>query len=265
MPQVENKGVKVYYDSYGEGVPIVFLHPFSTNGGIWYFQTFPFAQTNRVVVIDHRGHGRSDKPTTGYSIQEHASDTIAVLDALNIDRAILVGNSIGGMIALQVNLDQPQRVIGNFILSSGTGLGADMPPEAGEAFQKDYLGAFGALLEGAVSARSKRERPEILQVMKAHFSVPANFPKHVFDSATADPNGVFGWNIKDRLSSIKAPTLVVGGAEDQATTVAHNKALADNIPGAELRVVQDIGHFYQLERPSEFNEILRGFVSRLAH
>ena len=264
MPHAENKGVKIYYDSYGDGVPIVFLHPFSTNGGIWYFQTFPFAQTNRVIVIDHRGHGRSDKPKTGYSIPEHASDVVAVLDALKVDRAVFVGNSIGGMIALQLNLDQPQRVIGNLILSSGTGLGEAMPPEAAEAFQNDYIGAFGALLEGTVSARSKRERPEILAVMKGHFSVASNFPKQVFDASTSDPSGVFGWNIKDRLSSIQAPTLIVAGEEDQATTVAHNQFLADNIPGAEIRVLKDIGHFYQLERPSEFNELLRGFVGRLA-
>nr|5EGN_A Chain A, Esterase [uncultured bacterium]5EGN_B Chain B, Esterase [uncultured bacterium]5EGN_C Chain C, Esterase [uncultured bacterium]5EGN_D Chain D, Esterase [uncultured bacterium]5EGN_E Chain E, Esterase [uncultured bacterium]5EGN_F Chain F, Esterase [uncultured bacterium]5EGN_G Chain G, Esterase [uncultured bacterium]5EGN_H Chain H, Esterase [uncultured bacterium] len=261
MPHVENDGVKIYYDSYGEGVPIVFLHPFSTNGGIWYFQTFPFAQTNHVIVIDHRGHGRSDKPATGYSIMEHADDVVAVLDALKVDRAVFVGNSIGGMIAMQLNLDHPQRVIGNLILSSGTGLGEGMPPEAGAAFQNDYIGAFGGLLEGAVSARSKRERPEILAVMKAHFSVPSNFPKHVFDAATADPNGVFAWNIKDRLSSIQAPTLVVAGEEDLVTTVANNQLLADNIPGAELRVINDVGHFYQLERPSEFNELLRGFVA----
>lgn len=265
MPYAENQGVKVYYDTYGEcSPPIVFLHPFSTNGGIWYYQTYPFAKTNKVVVIDHRGHGRSDKPQSGYAIQQHAQDVVAVLDALNIPKAVLVGNSIGGMIAMQVSLDAPGRVIGNLILSSGTGLGEGIPPEAAEAFQKDYIGAFGGLLEGAVSARSKREKPEIVDVMKSHFQVQANFPKHVFDSATTDPNGVFGWNIKDKLGAITQPTLIIAGAEDMATPVAANQYLADHIPGAEIRVVPDIGHFYQLERPSEFNEALRGFLRKVA-
>ena len=158
MPYADNKGVKIYYDSYGEGVPIVFLHPWTTNGGIWYYQAFPFARTNQVIVIDHRGHGRSDKPKSGYSIQDHTADVLAVLDAAKVRRAVLVGNSIGGMMVMQLNLDQPDRVIGNLILSSGTGLGEGMPPEAGEAFQKDYEGAFGGLLESALSAKSKRER-----------------------------------------------------------------------------------------------------------
>ena len=263
MPLAQNGAVKVYYDNYGQGTPIVFLHPWSTNGGIWYYQTFPFAQTNQVIVIDHRGHGRSDKPTSGYSIQEHAGDVRAVLDAAGVRKAILVGNSIGGMIAMQFTLDNPDRVIGQLILSSGTGLGKDMPKEAAAAFQTDYLGTFGALMEGAVAAKTKRERPEILEVMRAHFAVQSNFPKHVFDSAIADPNGVFNWNIETKLSTIRKPTLVVAGEEDQATPVAANKFLADNIPDARLITVKDVGHFHQLEKPLEFNATLKEFAGRL--
>jgi 3-oxoadipate enol-lactonase len=263
MPYADNNGVKIFYDTYGEGTPIVFLHPWTTNGYIWYYQVFPFARTNKVIVIDHRGHGRSDKPRSGYSIQEHARDVTAVLDAAKVERAVLVGNSIGGMIAMQFTLDNAHRVLGQLILSSGTGLGEGMPKEAADAFAKDFEGTFGALLEGAVSAKSKRERPEILEVMKAHFMVQSNFPKYVFDSAMADPNGVFGWNIKDRLSTIHRPTIVIAGEEDNATPVAANKFLADNIPGAKLTVVKDVGHFHQLEKPLEFNAALKEFVSEL--
>ena len=263
MPYADNRGTKIFYDTYGQGTPIVFLHPWTTNGYIWYYQVFPFALTNQVIVVDHRGHGRSDKPKSGYAISEHASDVAAVLDAVNADRAVLVGNSIGGMIAMQFSLDNPSRVIGNVILSSGTGLGEGMPKEAAQAFAQDFEGTFSALLEGAVSAKSKRERPEILEVMRAHFRVKSNFPKHVFDASMADPNGVFGWNIKTRLSSIRTPTLVIAGEEDNATPVAANKFLADNIPGAKLRVVKDVGHFHQLEKPLEFNATLKEFVSAL--
>ena len=263
MAYADNNGTKIFYDVYGQGTPIVFLHPWTTNGYIWYYQVFPFARTNQVIAVDHRGHGRSDKPKSGYSIQEHARDVAAVLDAERIDRAILVGNSIGGMIAMQFALDNPNRVIGQLILSSGTGLGEEMPKEAAAAFVKDFEGTFSALLGGAVSAKSKRERPEILEVMNAHFRVQSNFPKHVFDSSMADPNGVFGWNIKNRLSSIRTPTLVVAGEEDNATPVAANKFLADNIPGAKLSVVKDVGHFHQLEKPLEFNAALKEFVDSL--
>ena len=264
MAYAQNGAVKIFYDSYGEGTPIVFLHPWSTNGYIWYFQIFPFARTSQVVVVDHRGHGRSDKPANGYSIQEHSSDVRAVLDAAGIAKAILVGNSIGGMIALQFNLDNPDRVIGNLILSSGTAMSEGLPKEAFDAMRKDPDATFGALLEGTVSAKSKRDRPEILEVMKSHFAVQSNFPRHVFESAMADPNGVFNWNIKSRLSSIRKPTLVIAGEEDQATTPAANKFLADNIPGAKFSVVKDVGHFHQLEKPLEFNATLKEFIAGLS-
>jgi pimeloyl-ACP methyl ester carboxylesterase len=265
MPYADSShGVKVFYDTYGQGVPVVFLHPWTTNGYIWYFQVFSFAQTRQVVVVDHRGHGRSDKPKDGYAIQEHARDVAAVLDALKIQKAVLVGNSIGGMIAMQFNLDYPDRVIGNVIVSSGTALGENMPKEVAQEFKNNYEGTFSALLDGAVSAKTKRERPEILETMKAHFRVPSNFPKYVFDSAMADPNGVFNWNIKDRLSTIRKPTLVLAGEEDQATPVAANKFLADNIPGAKLSIIKDVGHLYQLEKPAEFNEVLKGFIASVS-
>jgi pimeloyl-ACP methyl ester carboxylesterase len=263
MPYADNGGVKIFFDTYGKGTPIVFLHPWTTSGYIWYFQIFPFARTNQVVAIDHRGHGRSDKPASGYSIQTHASDVAAVFDTLKIDKAILVGNSIGGMIAMQFTLDHPDRVIGQFILSSGTGLGEGMPKEVSAAFRSNYEATFGALLDGTISAKTRRERGEIVEVMKSHFLVESNFPRHVFDSSFADPEGVFNWNIKNRLAAIKAPTVVYAGAEDQATPVAANQFLADNIPGAKLHVIKDVGHFFQLEKPLEFNAALKEFVSTL--
>src|SRR2546425_11320386 len=169
MPYVKRGGVNIYYETYGKGFPIVFLHPFSTNGYIWYFQTFSFARTNQCVVIDERGHGRSDKPQQGYAMKEMAADVVSVLDELKINKTVLVGNSIGGMIVMQFNLDAPDRVAGNVIVSSGTNLGAGMPPEAMAAFQKDLGGAFGGLIEGAGSAKTKRERPGIGGLMQGQF------------------------------------------------------------------------------------------------
>lgn len=264
MPYAKRGGVNIYYETYGKGFPIVFLHPFSTNGYIWYFQTFTFAQTNQCIIVDERGHGRSDKPQQGYAIKEMAADVGAVLDDLKISKAILVGNSIGGMIAMQFNLDNPDRVAGNVIVSSGTNIAAGMPPEAKAAFQKDPVGTFGALVDGAFSAKTKRERPELLDLMKGHFIVEDNFPRHAFFAAIADPSGVFNWNISDRLKDIRKPTLILAGEEDQATPVAANKFLADNIPGAQLRVLKDVGHFYQLEKSADFNRDLAQFVKQVA-
>ena len=265
MPYVNSDGVNIYYESYGQGVPIVFLHAFSTNGYIWYFQIFPFAQTNQAVFIDQRGHGRSDKPQQGYSIQQNAKDVGAVMDGLGIDRAVLVGNSIGGMIALQFSLDYPERVLGNLILSSGTGLYKYIPNEAMEVLQSDgYVEAFNEILDVCISAKSKQNRGEILDVMKSQFLAESIFPRHSYMASVKDPSGVFNWDITDRLKEISVPTLVLAGAEDLAVPVEVNKVLADNIPGAELRVIPEVGHFYQLEQPRAFSEELRGFVKKVS-
>jgi len=156
-------------------------------------------------------------------------------------------------------------------LSSGTGLSKNMPKDAAEAFKNNFEATFSALLERAVSARSKRGRPEILEVMRARFMVQSNLPKYVFDSDTADPNGVFSWNIESRLREICKPTIVLAGAEDQATpagsgnpvTVAASKLVADNIPGAKASVIKEVGHFYQLEKSAEFNAAVKQFIASL--
>lgn len=264
MPYVNRDGVNIYYESYGSGLPIVFLHPWSTNRYIWTFQLLEFAKTHQCIVEDHRGHGLSDKPETGYGVTEMAADVIGILDDAGIDRAILVGNSIGGMIAMQTSLDAPDRVIGNLILSSGTNLAAGTPPEVAEAMQQDWRGVFSGLLDAAISAKSKAERPEILAYADGCFRVDDNFTEKVFWASMADPEGVFNWNISERLKDIQAPTLIIAGEEDGATTPEQNQFLADNIPGAEIKFHKDIAHFCQLENPNLFNTILRDFVGKIA-
>ena len=263
MPHVHRDGVNIYYESYGSGTPIVFLHPFSTNGYIWYFQIFSFAQNYQCISVDHRGHGRSDKPESGYAIAEMAADVAAILDATGNEKAVLVGNSIGGMIAMQFNLDFPDRVLGTAIVSSGTNLAAGMPPEAMQAFQQDLNGAFGGLMEGAVSAKTKQDKPEILDLIKASFAVDDNFTEQVFFANAADPNGVFNWNISDQLRNITKPTIIFAGEEDQATPVEANQFLADNIPNARIKILKDVGHFYQLEKPADFNADLAQFLKQV--
>ncbi len=265
MPYVNSDGVNIYYETYGQGTPIVFLHPFSFNGYIWYFQIFSFARTNQCVVIDDRGHGRSEKPQQGYSIPQMAKDLAAVLDHLGIDRAVLVGNSIGGMIAMQFSLDYPDRSLGNLILSSATGQSRNIPPEMmAELEGADYQEHFGQLIDFCLSGKSMRDRRELLDTGKAHVMVEDNLPRHAYMSSIKDPEGVFHWNITHRLNEISNPTLIIAGEEDRATPVAANKELAEGIPGAELRIIPQVGHLYQLEQPLEFNEALREFVNRVA-
>jgi pimeloyl-ACP methyl ester carboxylesterase len=161
------------------------------------------------------------------------------------------------------NVPYFHRVLANVIVSSGTNLAAGMPDAAKVAFQKDPIGAMGALLAGAFSAKSKREKPELPELMRANFAVEDNFPRHTCLAAITDPGGAFNWNISDELKNIRKPTLVLAGEDDQSTPVVVNKFLADHIPGAQLRVIKDVGHFCQLESPAMFNHELAQFVKQV--
>jgi len=263
MPHVNRAGVNIYYESFGSGLPLVFLHPWTTNRFIWAFQIMEFARDHRCIAVDHRGHGQSDKPDSGYALTEMADDVVAILDHAGVDKAILIGNSIGGMIAMQTSLSAPQRVLGNLILSSGTNIGANAPPEMAEAMQSDWRGMFSGLLDAAVSQRSKADRPEIGTFMEACFRVENNFNEKVFFASVADPGGVFAWNISEQLKDISQPTLVIAGEEDGATSIEQNQFIADNIPNAEIKIYPEVGHFCQLEQPLSFNSDLRGFIARV--
>ena len=264
MPYAIRNGVNIDYETYGKGPAIVFLHPFSTNGYVWCFQFFSFALSHQCIVVDERGHGRSDKPDQGYAIEDMAADLKAVFEDLQIDKSITVGNSIGGMVAMQFNLDYPELVAGNLLLSSTTGLAEGLPAEAREAFQAYLNGApFSALIQGMVSNKTKTERPEIVDMMNALFDSEDNFPKRIFTAATTDPGGVFNWNITERLNEIHKPTLVLAGEEDLTAGVAASKILADNIPNAQFKIIRDVGHFCQLERPEVFNHELREFIKHV--
>jgi 3-oxoadipate enol-lactonase len=263
MPYVERNGVKVYYESFGQGAPLVFLHPITTNRYIWANQLFAFGIDHRVILIDHRGHGISDKPAHGYAISEMAADVVAILDDAGVDKAVLVGNSLGGMIAIQTNLDAPDRIIANLILSSGTNLAAGVPPGAGQAFVDNFEATLDAMFEGATSARTKRERAEVCDFVAGAYRVQDNFTRAVLLASARDPNGVFNWNITDRLKDIRRPTLVIAGEEDQTMPAAVTRRLADNIPGARFKIVPEVGHFYQVERPADFNNDLRDFLKQV--
>ena len=91
------------------------------------------------------------------------------------------------------------------------------------------------------------------------------FPRRVALACLEDPHGVWRWNITDRLHEVTQPTLILVGEEDEATPVAANRFLAEWIPGAELRVLKEVSHCYQLEKPLEFNQVLEEFVATHGH
>jgi pimeloyl-ACP methyl ester carboxylesterase len=265
MPFVEREhGVRVQYDDYGQGLPLVFLHGYSCNAWIWTYQVPLLAHRYRCIVIEARGHGRSSKPLSGYAIQDMAADDAAVLAALGIDRAILVGNSMGGMRAMQICLDNPDLVAANLIISSATNLTRFVDStDLLRDLRTKYEEMSDEFVRRCFSQRTRRERPEICHLLKNNLLDSVAFPRRVACALVEHPDGVWNWDITPRLAEISQPTLIVVGEEDEATPVEANRILAEHMPNADLQIIPDVAHMYQIEQPLAFNQALENFVARL--
>lgn len=110
MPTVQSNGINLYYETHGEGQPLLFIHGLGSSSRDWEFQVPAFSISYQVITFDLRGHGQSDKPTGPYSMAMFAADTASLLRALAIDQAHVVGLSLGGGIAFQLAVEAPQIV-----------------------------------------------------------------------------------------------------------------------------------------------------------
>ncbi|QDK36182.1 alpha/beta fold hydrolase [Bdellovibrio sp. NC01] len=256
MPFAQQSGVNIYFETYGSGTPVVLLHPFSTNRYFWSRQIFTLAQKHRVIVIDLRGHGLSDKPASGYSIPKLALDVEAVLKAVGDEKAVVVGVSVGGMIAMQLALQSPQYVKALVLISCGTNLAPYVPAVALQAYQERFEAAFGFMLQGSLSERTKTEKPEIFEYLNSVFRTQDNFTKESYLASLRDSEGIFNWNILDSLKEIQVPTFVFAGASDQAVPLEAVRTLSHAIPHASFKIVPDVGHYYPLEQADQFNRDL---------
>lgn len=263
MPHAQRQGLRIYYESFGRGDAVVFLHPLATNRYFWVHQMFAFAREHRAIAVDHRGHGLSSRPASGYGIGEMGRDLVAVLDHARVEQAVLVGVSAGSMVALQTALDAPHRVSALVLVSVATNLAPNIPPEVRIAYRERFEAAFDAMLRGSLSDGTTRERPEVARFLADVIRVPDAFDAAVFQSCIADPDGVFDWNVAHRLGEICKPVLVIAGEEDRAMPLETIRALSAGIAGAEFRIAKGVGHYYPLERPAAFNDALAAFLREL--
>ena len=118
MPKLETNGVRIHYEEVGAGPPVVLGHSFLCSGEMWRPQIEPLAERHRVINIDHRGHGRSGALTNPFDLYDMVGDVTAVLDHLEVERAIWAGLSIGGMVAMRAAIAVPERVAGLILVDT---------------------------------------------------------------------------------------------------------------------------------------------------
>lgn len=237
---VVHDGARIWYASFGAGAPVILLHGGLSNGEAWGNQVPALVRAGRrVILIDSRGHGRSSRDERPFTYELMASDVVAVMDALRIPRAAVVGWSDGGIIGLVMALKTPERLTRVFAF------GANMDP-SGNIPNVDAVPNF-ARYEALAAADYRRLSPT-----PDGFTAFAQAVSRMWD---AEPH----YTAAD-LARIHTPVAIVDGDHDEAIKREHTEYLARAIPGAKLIILPGASHFAMWQTPAAFNAAMSGFL-----
>jgi 3-oxoadipate enol-lactonase len=256
--------VRIAWEELGSGTgdPVLFVHGLGYERHGWGPAPELLAERYRVLVFDNRGVGESDVPPAPYTVAGMAADALAVLDAAGVERAHVIGASLGGMISQELVLAAPERV-DRLVLCCTTpgGTHAYPMPEktqlAFAAFAADPSErGFRLLVENALAERTVQARPELVDEILAYRL--AHRPP--LDGWQAQAFAAFGFDTNGRLAEIRAPTLVIHGTADNVVDHRNAQLIADAIPGARLELVPGTGHVFMWEQPERFVELVTEFL-----
>lgn len=264
-------GIKLHYEQTGAGTPIVFVHEFAGDCRTWEPQVRHFSRRYRCIAYNARGYPPSDVPADveQYSQQRARDDILSVLDALGIERAHIVGNSMGGFATLHFGIAHSRRALS--LVIAGCGYGAH--PSQYAQFQAQSRELANSMRERGMAhvAATYGHGPSRLQLKAKD---PRGFDEFVRQfsehSAEGSANTMLGYQARRpslydlgaELASITAPALIVAGDEDDAV-LEPSLMMKRTIPGAALVVLPNSGHMTNLEEPALFNRLLEDFFHQV--
>jgi len=236
----EVNGIQMYYATYGAGDPVLLIHGGLGNADIWANQVADLMQDHLVIVADSRGHGRSTRTEEPFGYDLMASDYLALLDYLKVDKVDLVGWSDGGIIGLDIAMSQPERL--DHLFAHAANITTDgVDPTVGDdpVFMGIYVGWMA-------------EDYARLSPTPDQFDA---FVEQISGMWASQPN----WT-DDQVKAITVPVAVVVGDHDEAILPAHTEKIAALIPGAKLVILPEASHFAMLQAPAEYTAAIRAFI-----
>jgi 3-oxoadipate enol-lactonase len=257
MPSVKVGDVNLFYESDGIGEPLIFLHGLGSSTLDWGQQIPAFIDRYRVIVIDMRGHGQSDKPPGPYSIQQFTDDLVNLMNTFRVGSAHVVGISMGGMIAFQLATQHPSRVKTLIIVNSGPEVKLGIVGRLGAWLRFVIVRLMGMRKMGETLAGRLFPQPDQASVRQTFIERWAkNDPRAYLDSLRA----ILRWpGVAKDLDKIQVPTLILASEYDY-TSVASKQAYAKKIPNAQVQIIPGARHAVPAEKPQEFNKIVRAFI-----
>src|SRR6266498_1563313 len=266
MPKVNTNGIELYYEIHGEGTPLVLISGLGYSLWRWHLMVPYLEKHFQVITFDNRGVGQTDKPAGPYTASMLARDLLGLLGALGIDKAVVMGHSMGGFIAQAMALEYPQRVDKLILASTNFGGPRHVPvtPEAMAVLSDVKSDPLTRLRNGIMisTAPGFAERhPELIQKW--------------LDWRTANPLDIAGYQaqmrigvallaeaaaFENKIPNISVPTLILFGAHDKVVPPANADLLAKQIAGSQTRILPDAGHFFPLEVPEEAAQVVIEFA-----
>src|SRR5262245_45353726 len=264
VPSVRVNDIEMHYQDVGDGEPVLLIMGFGGDITAWAFQIPEFAARYRVIAFDNRGVGQSDAPDQPYTTRMMADDALGLMDALGVDRAHVLGVSMGGMIAQELALARPDRVW-SLHLACTFGRPDAYMLALNSAWREMRIGmgseaTLRALALWLFSPPTYAKRPQLIEAL-LQSSLANPYPQSVV-GFLRQGEAVAAHDALDRLSAIRCPTLVSVAEDDILTPPRFSREIVERIPGAELRLVTSAGHGYFLERPDVFNELSLDFIAR---
>lgn len=251
MPTLKRNGVAIGYEDRGRGPAILLSHGYSATSQMWQGQVDDLQADFRVITWDLRGHGQSDSPeeSSDYSRSAAVGDMQAILDACQVERAVIGGLSLGGYLSLAFHVAHPERVRALMLFDTGPGYknakARDAWNRGAERMARELeTGGLSALTGGAeVKVSTHRSAAGLARAARGTLAQ--------FDSQVAGS-----------LPSIRVPTLVLAGGRDEPFLAATDY-MAAKIPDATKVLIPGAGHAANIEQPQAFNRAVRSFLSTL--
>ena len=254
--------IDIAYDEVGDGLPIVFLHGFPHTRSLWLPQLSALAGMCRCIAPDLRGFGESTVAGP-WTMTQFADDVVGLMDELEIPNAVICGLSMGGYIAFEIWRRAPQRV--RALVLADTKATADNEEAKRkrqamiELVNKGGSGAVAdAQITGMVGKSTRERNPDLVEDLRRMMaSASADGVAGALHALMSRPDST------KTLASITVPTLIIVGDEDALTPPKESRAMAEEIRGSSVQVIEHAGHVSNLERPAAFNHLLTEFAERI--
>lgn len=260
MPTVPVNDISLHYsdEGEGEGEVVLFIHGLGSSGADWQLQVPGLTSRYRVVTVDLRGHGQSDKPPGPYSIPMFADDVAGLIETLDVAPCHVVGLSLGAMTTLELAATRPNLVRSAVVVNAGPDFIPRTLKDKAMVWQRLALvKAVGLEKLGQVVADRTLPGDEHAELRERVTEVIADNDKSAY---LASMRAIIGWSVRDRLDKVTSPTLVVASELDY-TPIVSKRPIIDEAPDARMVVVDGARHLLPVEKPDEFNKILTTFLA----